>query len=141
MVPIEIGALLDGVSSVSVRVVGIGGGGIFDCPGEASDGWRDLEIRIRFGGRIFRMRQIDQVAFDETVTKTDWQENPMSPIEGASIVSLGARAGASLVDVFFYCAVTTAVLPVISQVEITIEASSVVGTAECSWGALKSHYY
>ena len=139
--PVETGAALDGVSSVSVRVVGIGGGGFFDCPGEASDGWRDLEIVIQFGGRNFRMRPMDQLAFDETVTKTDWEENPMSPIEGAVIVSLGSRAGASLAEAFLNCTVTSADLPVLSYVEITIEASSVVGTAECSWGTLKSHYY
>lgn len=136
---VDLNAELTGITDVSVRVVGVGGGGNFECFGAIPDGWYDLDVKLAFGNKWFSFPTTNQVAFDEVASEMPSDPDPYSVCEGVTqcVLPMTAYAhGTQDSD----CRAMGVTLPVISHVELTITADSVLPTSEVSWGTLKAIY-
>jgi hypothetical protein len=138
--PFDLGAELVGITSVSVRVIGVGGGGNFECQGGVPDGWYDLDVRIAFGKGWFVFSTSNQVAFDVTSElEFNLNPNPWLRCEGTTQCALPVTAYAQGTQ-YSDCWTTDVVVPLISHVEVTIIADSVVSSDSVSWGTIKALY-
>ena len=139
-VVVDLGAVLTGITEVSVRIIGIGGGGVFECPAGVVDGWYDYDIDVLFGGGRFSVSTVNQVAFDQVASLSLFEPNPWEHAEGTTVYGLGVTIYAHGQGGFEPCSGVTVALPEISHVELTIVADSVVSTSGMSWGTLKAQY-
>ena len=139
-IAVHLGAELTGITEVSVRIVGTGGGGIFDCPVGVPDGWYDYDIDVLFGGGLFSVSTVNQVAFDQVASLSLFEPNPWKHAEGTTVYGLGVTIYAHGQGGFEPCSGVTVALPEISHIELTIVADSVVSTSGMSWGTLKAQY-
>jgi hypothetical protein len=135
----NLNAEIVGITGVSVRVVGIGGGGNFECQGSVPDGWYDLDVKLAFGNGWFGFSTSNQVAFDVTPSELESDPDPWSVCEGTTQCALPCTAYAQGTQ-YLDCVASDVVLPVISHVELTITADSFVSTNRVSWGAIKATY-
>ena len=136
---VNLNAELTGITDVSVRVVGVGGGGNFDCSGATPDGWYDLDVKLAFGNGWFSFPTSHQVAFDVVAGKLESDPDPYSICEGVTQCVLPMTAYAHGTQ-GSECTSIDVNLPVISHVELTITADSVLPANEVSWGTLKAIY-
>ena len=137
---LDLGAELTGITEVSVRVVGTGGGGIFECPVGVVDGWYEYDIDVIFGGGRFSVPTVNQVAFDQIAALSLFEPNPWEYAEGTTHYGLGVTIYAHGQRGLEVCSGVAVTPPEISHIELTIVADSVVSTSEISWGALKAQY-
>lgn len=136
---INLNAMLTGITDVSVRVVGVGGRGNFDCQGTVPDGWYDLDVKLAFGNGWCRFPTTHQVPFDLIAPEIESGPDPWLVCEGVTQCVLPATAyahGTQYPD----CVAIEVSLPVISHVELTITADSVVPASSVSWGTIKATY-
>lgn len=130
---------ITGISHVSIRVEGVGGGGSFDCSGAVPDGYYDLDVEFTFANRWFQFSTSNQVAFDVIASEIGYNPDPIAFCEGVSqceFTTICFAHGTEYLD----CTAIDVELPVISHVEVTITADSVVPTSDISWGTLKAKY-
>ena len=135
----DLGAEIVGITAVSLRVVGVGGGGNFECQSTGPDGWYDLDVKISFGNDRFGFSTSNQVGFDVIASELESEPNPWSVCEGTTRCSIPVASHAQG-DPNYDCWATDVVLPVISHVEVTITAESVVSANSVSWGTVKALY-
>ncbi len=136
---VNLDVVIIGISDVSVRVVGVGGGGKFTCPGAAPDGWYELDVRITVGNAWYEFSTSNQVAFDLIAHEIESPPNPWSACEGVPYCVLSATSYAH--DSWeIYCSNEEVVLPELSHVELTITADSIVSSNDVPWGRIKAMY-
>ena len=140
LVAVDFGAVLTGITEVSARISGTGGGGIFECPAGGADGWYDYDIAVYFGGGEFSVSTVNQVAFDEVADLSLFEPNPWEYAEGITSYGVGVTIYAHGPDGTKACSGTNVALPEISHIELTIVAASVVSNSEIPWGTLKAQY-
>ena len=136
---VNLNAEITGISNVSVRVEGVGGGGSFDCSGAVPDGYYDLDVEFTFANRTFKFSTSNQVAFDVIASLIDYNPDPIAFCEGVTqceFTSICVAHGTQYLD----CTAIDVELPVISHVEVTITADSVVPTSDVSWGTVTAIY-
>ncbi len=136
---VNLGAELVGITAVSIRVVGTGGGGTFECTGAIPDGWYDMDVKFAFGNGWYGFPTSNQVAFDVIASELPSDPNPWSACEGTTQCPLPVMAYAQGTQ-FSACNAIEVTLPVISHVELTITADSIVANSEVSWGTIKALY-
>ena len=136
----DLNVRLVGITDVSVRVVGTGGSGKFDCPGTTPDGWYDLDVKLEVANRWFEFSTSNQVAFDLSPGVVDIIPGPWIACEDVPTCVLHATSYAHGTDLFNPCDAIEITLPEITHVEVTITADSIVSTSEVSWGVVKGMY-
>jgi hypothetical protein len=137
---IYFGAELFGITDVSIRAIGVGGGGNFECAGSIPDGWYDFDIRLTFENKDYIISTANQTDFDVVVTESSPTEWPWPSCEGSSICSILVTSFAKGTQ-YRECEALDFELPVISKVELTITADSVVSETAVSWGTIKARYF
>ncbi len=141
LVPLDFGAELSGISSVSVRVVGIGGGGDFDCYDSFYDGWHALSVDVLVGGSHNVVLAESDVSFDTVGTQSFFEANPWEYMEGTARYGMGVTAKLFGVPSEAYCDSVAITMPQIELIELTIVCDSVVANEKASWGTIKALYY
>ena len=136
---VDLGAEIVGITDISVRVFGVGGGGNFECSGDTPDGWYDLDVRLGFSNKWWVFSTVNQAEFDVIATEFPYDEEVWPPCEGSPYCYLLVTSFAQGTQ-YYECEAIDYVLPVISRVEITITAESVVLETNVSWGSIKAKY-
>ena len=136
---VNLNAEITGISNVSVRVEGVGGGGNFDCNGAVPDGYYDMDVRLTFASGRFEFSTSNLLDFDVIASEIDFDPDPYAVCEGVTQCVLTATCFAQGTQ-YTDCTATDFTLPVISHVEVTITADSVVPTSDVSWGTVKAIY-
>jgi len=124
-----------------VRIVGIGGGGEFDCPSGIADGWYDFDVAVYFGGGEFTVATMNGVPFNQVASQLLFEANPWEYAEGTTSYGIGVMVLPHGPEGSGNCGGIAVTLPVISHIELTIIADSVVTNEEMVWGTLKAKYF
>lgn len=136
---INLGAEIVGITDVSARVVGIGGGGTFDCIEPIPDGWYDLDVKFAFGNGWFGFSTTNQVPFDVVADHLASDPDPWSVCEGTPQCLIAVTSYAQGTQ-YSDCQASGVVLPIISHIELTITADTIVPVNRISWGTIKAQY-
>lgn len=138
----DLGAAFSGISEVTIRAVGVGGRGFYECVAPAAGGWYDLDFEICLGNGCIRFPTVHEEAYDVTqtavLTEGGWQA-----CEGVTICPLYLLLephGFVNYDWRRYCWLEQSDVPPVSRLVITITADTVVATERASWGAIKAIY-
>jgi hypothetical protein len=136
---VDLGAEIIGITDVSIRAFGVGGGGNFECAGVTPDGWYDLDVRLGFDNKWWVFSTTNQAEFDVIASEFPYHLEVWPSCEGSPQCYLLITSFAQGTQ-YTECEAIDYVLPVISHVEITITAESVVSETNVSWGSIKAKY-
>ncbi|MBK7673241.1 MAG: hypothetical protein IPJ24_17915 [bacterium] len=138
----DLGAVLSGISEVTIRAVGVGGRGFYECVAPATGGWYDFDFEICLGYGCIEFPTVHEEPYDVTQTAV-LAEGSWQACEGVTICPLYLLLeprGFVNHDWRRYCSPAQSDVPLVSRLVITITADSVVATESASWGAIKAMY-
>lgn len=139
---IDLGVQFSGITEVTLRAVGVGGRGLYECVAPAEGGWRDLDLGICLGNGCIEFSTVQDVPYDvtQTAVSTDGGWQACEGVTQCPVHLLAEPRGIVNYDWRLYCGLVQADLPPVSRLVITITADSVVAAERRSWGALKALY-
>ena len=138
----DLGAAFSGISEVTIRAVGVGGRGFYECVAPAAGGWYDFDFEICLGYGCIEFSTVHEESYDVAQTAV-LAEGSWQACEGVTMCPLFLLVqphGFVNYDWRRYCWLAQSDVPPVSRLVITITADSVVATESTSWGAIKAMY-